>query len=70
MTSRLLLCRLLPRHLVRHVGGHLIISNPNVGAATLVRMLGLFAFLAGIILIVIGFRVKKLAAKVAEGILD
>jgi uncharacterized membrane protein HdeD (DUF308 family) len=44
--------------------GLLIISNPGVGAATLVRMLGLFALLAGIILIVFGFKMKKLAIAV------
>ena len=43
--------------------GMLIISNPGVGAATLMRMLGLFALLASIILIVFGFKMKKLATK-------
>ena len=43
--------------------GILIIAQPGVGAATLMWMLGLFALLVGIILIVFGFKVKKLAAK-------
>jgi len=45
--------------------GVVIIAQPGLGVATLMWMFGFFALLVGIILIVFGFKMKRLAAKVA-----
>jgi uncharacterized membrane protein HdeD (DUF308 family) len=45
--------------------GVLIIAYPGIGLATLMWMLGCFGLVAGLILVVFGFKVKKLAAAAA-----
>lgn len=46
--------------------GILIIAQPGIGVATLMWMLGLFAVLAGIVLIIIGLKVKKFSGRLEE----
>jgi uncharacterized membrane protein HdeD (DUF308 family) len=46
------------------VFGILVIAQPGIGLATIMWMLGLFLILAGVVLIALGLKVKKLAGKV------
>jgi len=48
------------------VFGILVIAQPGIGLATIMWMLGLFLVLAGVVLIALGLKVKKLAGKVDD----
>lgn len=48
------------------VFGILVIAQPGIGLATIMWMLGLFLILAGVVLIALGLKVKKLAGKVDD----
>ena len=48
------------------VFGILVIAQPGIGLATIMWMLGLFLILAGVVLIALGLKVKKLTGKVDD----
>jgi uncharacterized membrane protein HdeD (DUF308 family) len=46
--------------------GILVIAQPGIGLATIMWMLGLFLILAGVVLIALGLKVRKLAGKIDD----
>jgi uncharacterized membrane protein HdeD (DUF308 family) len=48
------------------VFGILVLAQPGIGLATILWMLGLFLILAGVVLIALGLKVRRLAGKVDD----